>query len=183
MIGFGRIGQAVARRALGFDMDVRAYDPYARDRIEADEQAQWADLDVLLTESDFITIHTMLNDETRHLLDASAFERMKPTAFVINAARGPIIDESALVEALNTGQIAGAGLDVYEREPEMVKGLAACENAVLLPHLGSATRGTRDEMATMAAGNVVAMLRGEPAPHCVNPEVYETDAYAGRTAT
>ncbi len=183
VIGFGRIGQAVARRALGFDMDVLAYDPYAREQIEADEQAEWADFDDLLARSDFVTVHTLLSDETRHLLDAAAFEKMKPSAYVINAARGPIIDEAALVAALNSGQIAGAGLDVYEREPEMVEGLGACENAVLLPHLGSASRGTRDKMATMAAGNAIAMLRGEKAPNCVNPEVYETDAYAGRTAT
>ena len=182
VIGFGRIGQAVARRALGFDMDVLAYDPYAREAIEADEQARWAELDTLLAESDFVSIHTLLSDETRHLIDAAALQKMKPSAYIINAARGPIIDEAALVEALKTGQIAGAGLDVYEREPEMVAGLADCENAVLLPHLGSASRGTRDKMATMAAGNAIAMLRGDKAPNCVNPEVYETSAYAGRTS-
>jgi len=183
VIGFGRIGQAVARRAQGFDMDVLAYDPYARDQIEADEQAQWADFEALLESSDFITIHTLLSEETRHLIDAAAFEKMKRSAYIVNAARGPIIDEAALVEALNSGQIAGAGLDVYEREPEMVAGLAACGNAVLLPHLGSASRGTRDKMATMAADNVLAMLRDEKAPNCVNPEVYETAAYAGRRVT
>jgi glyoxylate reductase len=182
IIGFGRIGRAVARRALGFDMRVLAFDPYARDKIEADEQAEWAELDVLLSESDFVTIHTLLTEETRHLIDAAALEMMKTSAYIINAARGPIIDEAALVEALKSGQIAGAGLDVYESEPEMAEGLAACETAVLLPHLGSASRGTRDKMATMAANNAIAMLRGEKAPNCVNPKVYESDAYAGRTA-
>lgn len=178
VVGFGRIGQAVARRARGFEMRVLAYDPYAREVIEADEQAEWADLDTLLAESDFVTIHTLLSDETHHLIDATALDKMKSTAYLVNAARGPIVDEAALVEALQKGKIAGAGLDVYEREPEMVAGLAACENAVLLPHLGSASRGTRDKMATMAAGNALAMLRGEPAPNCVNPDVYE---HAGRT--
>lgn len=181
VVGFGRIGQAVARRAMGFDMRVLAYDPYAREAIESDAQAEWADLDTLLAESDFVTIHTLLSDETHHLIDAAAFGKMKSTAYLINAARGPIVDEAALVAALNEGTIAGAGLDVYEREPAMVEGLAACENAVLLPHLGSASRGTRDKMATMAATNALAMLRCEPAPNCVNPDVYESDAYAGRT--
>ena len=180
IIGFGRIGKAVARRALGFDMQVLAYDPYARDIIEADEQAEWAELDELLETSDFVTVHTLLSDETRHLLSTNEFERMKPTAYVINAARGPIIDEAALVEALRDGQIAGAGLDVYEREPEMVDGLAELDNAVLLPHLGSASRGTRDKMASMAATNAVAMLKDEQAPNCVNPEVYGSPAYAER---
>ena len=180
IIGFGRIGQAVARRALGFDMQVLAHDPYARDIIEADEQAEWAELDDLLETSDFVTVHTLLSDETRHVLSTDEFGRMKPTAYVINAARGPIIDESALVEALRSGQIAGAGLDVYEREPEMVDGLAELDNAVLLPHLGSASRGTRDKMASMAATNAVAMLKAEQAPNCVNPEVYDSAAYAER---
>jgi len=183
VVGFGRIGQAVARRALGFDMRVLAYDPYAREAIESDEQAEWAELDELLAESDFVTVHTLLSDETRHLIDAAAFDKMKSTAYLVNAARGPIVDEAALVTALNEGKIAGAGLDVYEREPAMVEGLEKCENAILLPHLGSASRGTRDKMATMAASNAVAMLRGETAPNCVNPEVYESDAYAGRTSS
>ncbi len=183
VVGFGRIGQAVARRAVGFDMRVLAFDPYTRQAIEEDEQAQWADLDELLAESDFVTIHTLLSTNTRHLIDAAAFERMKPTAYLINAARGPIVDEEALVQALNAGEIAGAGLDVYEHEPEMAKGLAQCENTVLLPHLGSASRGTRDKMATMAATNCVAMLQGEKAPNCVNSEVYASPAYAGRTAS
>ena len=182
IIGFGRIGQAVARRARGFDMRVLAFDPYARKAIEADEEAEWAEFEELLAESDFVTIHTLLSDETRHLIDAAALDKMKSTAYLINAARGPIIDEAALVVALREGKIAGAGLDVYEREPAMADGLAECDNAVLLPHLGSASRGTRDKMATMAATNALAMLRGERAPNCVNAEVYDTDAYAGRTS-
>ena len=181
VVGFGRIGQAVTRRAMGFDMRVLAYDPYAREAIEADDQAEWADLDVLLAKSDFVSIHTLLSKETRHLISTAEFEKMKPTAYILNAARGPIIDEAALVVALNEGQIAGAGLDVYEQEPEMVQGLAGCKNAVLLPHLGSASRGTRDKMATMAATNAIAMLQGDRAPNCVNADVYDSTAYAKRS--
>ena len=181
VVGFGRIGQAVTRRAMGFDMRVLAYDPYAREAIESDGQAEWADLDVLLAKSDFVSIHTLLSKETRHLISTAEFEKMKPTAYILNAARGPIIDEAALVVALNEGQIAGAGLDVYEQEPEMVQGLAGCKNAVLLPHLGSASRGTRDKMATMAATNAIAMLQGDRAPNCVNADVYDSTAYAKRS--
>jgi glyoxylate reductase len=180
ILGFGRIGQAVARRALGFDMKVIAFDPFAREAIEADEQAEWADLDDLLAASDFVTVHTVLSDDTRHLLGEREFGLMKSTAFLVNAARGPIVDEVALVEALKKKQIAGAGLDVYEKEPAMMEGLAELENTILLPHLGSATRGTRNLMATKAATNALAMLKGEAAPNCLNPEVYETDAYRAR---
>lgn len=180
ILGFGRIGQAVARRALGFDMRVLAHDPFAREAIEADEQASWADLDDLLRESDFVSVHTLLSDDTRHLIGERELALMKPSAYLINAARGPIVDEAALVRALRKKQIAGAGLDVYEREPEMAEGLAELENTVLLPHLGSATRGTRDLMATKAATNALAMLRGERAPNCLNAEVYESAAYRAR---
>jgi len=180
IVGYGRIGQAVARRAVGFDMRILAHDPYAREAIEADEQVEWAELDGLLEASDFVTIHTLLSDETRHLISTAELDKMKPTAYLVNAARGPIVDEAALVEALRAHKIAGAGLDVYEREPEMEPGLAELENTVLLPHLGSASRGTRDKMASMAATNAVAMLRGEPAPNCVNAGVYDSAAYAGR---
>ncbi|MDH3521399.1 MAG: D-glycerate dehydrogenase [Myxococcales bacterium] len=180
ILGFGRIGQAVARRALGFEMRVLAHDPFARAAIEADAQAEWAELDDLLRESDFVSVHTLLSEETRHLISTRELGLMKPTAYLINAARGPIVDEQALVEALRKKQIAGAGLDVYENEPAMAEGLAELENAVLLPHLGSATRGTRDLMATKAATNALAMLRREPAPNCVNPEVYASAAYRAR---
>jgi glyoxylate reductase len=180
ILGFGRIGQAVARRALGFDMRVLAHDPFAREAIEADEQAEWAELDDLLRESDFVSVHTLLSEQTRHLVGERELGLMKPTAYLINAARGPIVDEAALVRALAKKQIAGAGLDVYEDEPAMAEGLAALENTVLLPHLGSATRGTRDLMATKAASNALAMLRGQRAPNCLNPEVYEGSAYRAR---
>jgi len=181
ILGFGRIGRAVARRALGFEMRVLAFDPFAREAIEADEQAEWADLDDLLRESDFVSVHTLLAEETRHLIGERELALMKPSAFLINAARGPIVDEAALVRALRKRSIAGAGLDVYEREPEMAEGLAELDNAVLLPHLGSATRGTRNLMATKAATNALAMARGERAPNCLNPEVYESEAYRARS--
>lgn len=180
IIGFGRIGRAVARRALGFDMRVLAHDPYVHEQIEADADAEWAELDDLLRESDFISIHTLLTDETHHLIGRREFQLMKRTAYLVNAARGPIVDETALVEALRDEAIAGAGLDVYENEPETAPGLAELDNVVLLPHLGSASRATRDKMATMAAENALAMLAGERAPNCVNAEVYSGEAYARR---
>ena len=182
ILGFGRIGQAVARRALGFDMRVLAYDPFARDAIEADGQAEWAELDDLLRESDFVSVHTVLSDDTRQLIGERELSLMKPSAYLINAARGPIMEERALVRALREKQIAGAGLDVYEHEPAMAEGLAEIENVVLLPHLGSATRGTRDLMATKAATNALAMLRGGLVSNCVHTEVYEGAAYRARMA-
>ncbi|CAN5646841.1 glyoxylate reductase [soil metagenome] len=181
IIGFGRIGQAVARRARGFDMRVLAWTPRSRAVIEASDLAEYADLDVLLAESDFVTLHAPLNDETHHLIDERSLRLMKPSACLINAARGEMVDEQALVRALKNGWIAGAGLDVFEREPAMAPGLADCPNAVLVPHIGSGTVGTRAKMAVMAATNAVAHMRNEPAPNIVNPEVYETVAYRERT--
>lgn len=182
VVGYGRIGQAVARRATGFDMEVLAYDPFNRDGVESDEIATWAELDELLERSDFISLHPALTEDTRHLIGEAELRKMKPTAVLVNAARGPVIDEEALVRALQENWIGGAGLDVYEDEPAMKPGLAECDNAVLVPHIGSATRDTRGKMATMAATNALAHLRGERAPNCVNPEVYDTDAYRRRTA-
>ncbi len=180
VIGYGRIGVAVAKRAMGFDMDVLAHDPYNRDGIEASEYASWAELDELLERSDFVTLHSLLTEETHHLIGEAELRKMKPTAHLINAARGPMIDEKALVRALQEGWIGGAGLDVYEDEPAMAPGLAECENAVLLPHIASASSDTRGLMATMAANNAVAHLKRERAPNAVNPEVYETEAYKKR---
>ncbi|HEX6535937.1 MAG TPA: D-glycerate dehydrogenase [Gemmatimonadaceae bacterium] len=180
IVGFGRIGRAVARRALGFDMEVLAYDPYARERIELSDHASWADLPDLLSRSDFVTLHALLTDETHHLIDEGALALMKPTAYLINVARGPVVNEAALVEALREGRIAGAALDVYEHEPDMTPGLAGLPNVLLVPHIASASRETRDRMAAMAAANALAHLRRERAPNVVNPEVYETAAYARR---
>lgn len=181
IIGYGRIGEAVARRAVGFDMEVLAHDPYHRDGVTASPHARWADLGELLERSDFVTLHPLLTDETHHLIGADELRRMKPDAFLINVARGPIVDEAALVQALREGWIGGAGLDVYEDEPRLAPGLAELENVVLLPHIGSASRDTRGRMAAMAALNALAHLRREPAPNVVNPEVYGTDAYRLRT--
>jgi glyoxylate reductase len=180
IVGFGRIGVAVAKRAMGFDMRVLAFDPYARDAVEASDLAEWADLDELLAESDFVTLHPLLTEETRHLLDETRLRRMKPTAYLINASRGPVIDEGALVLALREGWIAGAGLDVYEREPQMAAGLAGLENVVLLPHIASASTDTRGKMASMAAENAVAFLQRRPALNPVNAEVTDTPAYRAR---
>ncbi len=180
VVGYGRIGEAVAKRAMGFDMDVLAFDPYSREAIDGSELATWADLGELLERSDFVTLHCLLTDETHHLIGEAELRRMKSDAHLINAARGPIVDEKALVRALREGWIGGAGLDVYEDEPAMAEGLVECENAVLLPHIASASKDTRGLMASMAATNAVAHLRREPAPNVVNPEVYETEAYRRR---
>ena len=182
IIGYGRIGSAMAKRASGFDMRILAFDPYARPMIESSEHAEWAELDDLLARSDFVTIHSLLTDETRHLLNEERLRSMKPSAFLINAARGPVVDEAALVRALKEGWIAGAGLDVYEHEPSMEPGLAELENVVLVPHIASASVDTRGKMASMAAENALAFLRGERAHDPVNPDVYETEAYRTRAS-
>jgi glyoxylate reductase len=182
IIGYGRIGQAVARRSIGFDMEVLAYDPFNREGVEQDDLATWADLPELLERSDFISLHPALTEDTRHLIGEAELRAMKPTAILINASRGPVIDEEALVRALQEGWIGGAGLDVYEDEPAMKPGLAECETAVLVPHIGSATGDTRGKMASMAATNALAHLASERAPNCVNPEVYDSEAYRQRVA-
>ncbi|MBW3535159.1 MAG: D-glycerate dehydrogenase [Gemmatimonadetes bacterium] len=182
IVGFGRIGQAVARRATGFGMDVLAHDPRNRDRVEAfGPPVRWAELDQLLAESDFVTLHPRLTPETHHLVDARALDLMKSTAYLVNVARGEMVDERALVHALRKGGIAGAALDVFEEEPHMAPGLAELPNVVLAPHIGSASRDTRDRMAVMAADNALHHLRGERAPHVVNPDVYGSEAWRRRT--
>lgn len=183
IVGFGRIGRAVFRRAKGFDMRVLAFDPPLRELIDDTEGVEYAEMDHLLEESDFVSIHTDLNPSTRHLIDGTALGKMKKTAFLINTARGPIVDEEALVGALREGEIAGAGLDVFENEPAMAGGLAELDNVVVLPHIASASRDTRNKMATMCAENAVAILRRERAPNCVNPDVYESEAYRKRVGT
>jgi glyoxylate reductase len=182
IVGFGRIGRAVARRAVGFDMDVLAFDPPARQTIDAHPVARWADLDELLRTSDFVTLHPPLTPETHHLIGEAQLKAMKPTAYLVNAARGPVVQEEALVKALEQGWIAGAALDVYEHEPEMAPGLQDLDNVVLLPHIASASHDTRARMASMAAENAVAHVAGRRAPNVVNPEVYETEAYTRRRA-
>ena len=182
IVGFGRIGATVARRATGFDMEVIAYDPHARALVDASGIARHADLGELLERSDFISLHPLLSKETHHLIDERALRRMKPTAILVNVSRGPVVDEAALVRALNERWIAGAALDVFEHEPAMAAGLAECENAVIVPHIASASADTRDKMATMAAENALAHLRGERAPNAVNADVYSGEAYRARVA-
>jgi len=181
LVGYGRIGQAVARRAAGFEMEVVVHTPRSRDRVEADGH-RWASLPELLEGSDFVSLHTPLTVDTRHLIGEAELRSMKGTAILVNTARGPVVDETALVRALREGWIAAAGLDVYEEEPAMAPGLAELPNVVLLPHIGSASRDTRGRMAEMAAVNALAFARGEEAPHTVNPEVYASRAYRERIA-
>jgi glyoxylate reductase len=170
LVGPGRIAQAVAARAAGFRMTVLYHGRRPSPEMEA-LGGRLVSLDELLAGSDFVSLHTPLSPATRHLIDARALATMKPSAYLINTARGPVVDEPALVEALRSGRIAGAGLDVYEDEPRMAKGLADCPNALLLPHLGSATHATRAAMARMAAENLVAALEGRRPPNLLNPEV------------
>ena len=178
IVGYGRIGRAVARRARGFDMEVLVYDPATVDDADVSQVA----LPEVLAKSDFVTLHAALTPATRHLIGEPELRCMKPTALLINAARGPIIDENALVRALREGWIAGAGLDVYENEPRLVDGLAELSNVVLAPHIASATIETRGRMATIAAANAIAHIRGEPAPDCLNPDVYRSPAWRRRVA-
>ncbi|HEX6810248.1 MAG TPA: D-glycerate dehydrogenase [Planctomycetota bacterium] len=172
LVGFGGIGQAVARRARGFSMRVlytsrRAVAP----EIEQDLQAKHVGLDLLLQQSDFVSLHVPLLPETRHLIGVEQLCRMKRTAFLINTSRGPVVDERALVAALEEGLLAGAGLDVFEEEPKVHPGLLELGNVVLLPHVGSAVHSVRTLMCTLAARNCVAVLTGERPPNPVNPEV------------
>ena len=174
IVGFGRIGQALARRARGFDMRVLYYD-MDRPPVEVEQElgAEYRDLEDLLRESDFVSLHTSLTPQTRHLINAARLALMKPTAVLVNTSRGPIIDEQALVQALQQGQIFAAGLDVFEREPQVHPGLLSCDNAVLIPHLGSATVTTRLAMADLAADNLLAALEDRRPPAPLNPQAWE----------
>jgi glyoxylate reductase len=174
IVGFGRIGRAVARRASGFQMRIIYTDAVrASEAVEKELKAEFQDMNALLAESDFISVHVPLLPETRGLLDTPKFHRMKPTAFLINTSRGPVVNEAALVAALETGKIAGAGLDVYENEPFIHPGLKRA-NVVLAPHMASASLETRTKMACIAAENVVALFTGRRPPNILNPEVLKT---------
>jgi glyoxylate reductase len=176
VVGFGRIGQAVARRSTGFGMRILYYDPVIEAADVARELgARRVDLDTLLRESDFVTVHTPLLPETHHLIGERELDLMKDTAYLINTSRGPVVDEEALTAALRDNKIRGAGLDVYEREPEAYPGLTELKNAVLTPHIASASRETRTKMATTAAENVIAALEGGEPPTLVNPDVWKAD--------
>jgi glyoxylate reductase len=172
IVGIGRIGRGVAHRAKGFNMRVLYYDPHPLPP-DAEQQlgASRVDLGRLLAESDFVSVHVPLTPETHYLLSTAQFAQMKRTAILINTSRGPVIDEAALVEALTAKKIAGAGLDVYEREPAVHPGLIPMTNVVLAPHIASATVRTRSEMSAMAARNMATVVRGGRPPNLVNPEV------------
>jgi glyoxylate reductase len=169
VVGFGRIGRAVARRAQGFGMRVLYYDTAPADGgTERDLRASRVDFDTLLRESDFVTLHTLLSPDTHHLIDETALREMKRTAILVNASRGPVVDEAALVRALTEGWIAAAGLDVFENEPKIHPGLLPLRNVVLAPHIASASRETRLAMASLAVRNCMAVLEGKPALTPVN---------------
>ncbi|MDI3547968.1 MAG: glyoxylate reductase [Halanaerobiales bacterium] len=171
IIGMGRIGQAVAKRAKGFEMKVLYYDAYRRTVEEEKELGiEYRDLENLLQEADFVTIHVPLMPETEHLIGEKELKLMKKTAYLINTARGPIVDERALVKALKNNEIAGAGLDVYEEEPELAPGLTELDNVILAPHIASASIETRTKMAVIAAKNLLAGLKGEEMPNLLNPD-------------
>jgi glyoxylate reductase len=175
--GGGRIGRAVAKRCRGFSMRVLYWGPR---RIAEDAEREldlvYVPLDRLLAESDFVSVHAPLKPETQHLLGARELALMKPSAFIVNTARGPIVDEQALVRALAERRIAGAALDVYEHEPRVETALLTMPNVVLTPHLGSAVAELREEMAHIVVDNIVAVLEGRPPPNCCNPEIYAVPA-------
>jgi len=174
VVGFGRIGKALARRARGFAMRVLYHDVYRPPGgLDQELEAEYRDLEDLLRESDFVSLHTNLTPQTRHLINAERLAIMKPTAVLVNTSRGPVIDEQALARALKEGQIFAAGLDVFEREPDVHPDLLTCENAVLIPHLGSATVETRLAMANLAVDNLFAGLQDGRPPTLLNPEVWE----------
>jgi glyoxylate reductase len=174
--GGGRIGQAMARRARGFGMRLLYWGPRRKPEVEREIPMEFVELDRLLAESDFVSIHSPMRPETYHQIGARELALMKPTAFLINTARGPIVDEAALVRALKKKQIAGAGLDVFEHEPKVAPGLLKLPNVVATPHLGSAVIEVREQMANIVVDNILALLEGRRPPNIVNPEVLEAHA-------
>jgi len=172
LVGFGRIGQAVGRRGGGFGMKILYCDLR---RLPAEEEqkfgATYCSFEDVLRQSDFVSLHPQLSPETRHLMSDAQFALMKKTAFIINTARGPVIDEAALVRALKDKKIAGAGLDVYEHEPQVSPDLVAMDNVVLTPHLGSGVLELREGMANVVADNCIALIEGKPPVSCLNPQV------------
>jgi glyoxylate reductase len=173
LYGFGRIAQATARRARGFSMRVLYH---ARHRVSADVEkefaAEYVDRETLLRQSDFLSLHVPLTPETRHAIGATELSMMKPSAFLINAARGPIVEEEALVQALQAARLAGAGLDVFENEPKVHPALLSLDNVTMMPHVGSATAETRLRMAMLASENLLAALRGQRPKNLVNPVAF-----------
>jgi glyoxylate reductase len=168
IVGLGRIGQAVARRAKGFDMEILYYNRSRKEEAEQELGARYLGLDELLETADFVSIHTPLTEETQHLIGRAELEKMKSEAVLVNTSRGPVVDEDALADALAEGRIFAAGLDVYEEEPKVHPKLLELENAVLAPHIGSGSIETRNKMAALAAENLAAVLRGEQPKTPVN---------------
>jgi glyoxylate reductase len=172
VVGAGRIGYAVAKRATGFSMKILFYDVIPRPEMERDFGARKVDLDTLLRESDFVSIHVPLMKETHHLMNEQTLRLMKKTAYLINNSRGPVVDEKALYNALKKGWIAGAGLDVFEQEPTPLDNpLLKFDNVVVAPHISSASLETRSKMAEMVADNLVAFFEGKKPPNLVNQDV------------
>lgn len=167
ILGAGRIGAAVARRSTGWNMKLLYTARSPKPEMDA-MGARHVDLETALREADYVSVHVPLTPDTHHLLNAERLAMIKPTAYLINTARGPVIDEAALVVALKTGKLAGAGLDVYEDEPVLKQGLSECDNTLLLPHLGSATIQTRARMSELAARNLLSVLDKQAPPHAVN---------------
>ena len=179
VLGMGRIGQTMARRGRGFEMRVLYSDVVqAKPEIEQELGLEYVPMETVLRESDFISVHVPLLPETRGLIGAQQLRLMKKTAILINTSRGPVVDEAALADALESGEIAAAGLDVFEREPEVEPRLLALDNAVLAPHIASASIRTRTQMCIMAAENVVTALEGKRPPNLVNRDLFD-DATAG----
>jgi glyoxylate reductase len=174
IVGFGRIGQGLAKRAQGFDMRLLYFDTQRYPEAEQTYGAQFVAMDTLLRESDFVSLHTVLSKETYHLMDDARLQLMKPSGILINTSRGPVVDPAALYRALASGTIAYAALDVTEPEPiKLDDPLLTLANIIIAPHIASASFQTRDKMATMAAANLIAGLHGERLPNCVNPQVYD----------
>lgn len=172
IVGFGRIGREMARRALGFKMRVLYFSQNrAPEEIERELRVEFAPFDSVLRESDFVSLHVPLLPSTRHLINAEALSKMKSTSYLINTTRGPVVDEAALVNALEASRLAGAGLDVYEREPKVHPGLLERKDVVLAPHIGSATIETRTKMAQVAVNNVVAFFAGQEPPNALNSPI------------
>lgn len=173
IIGAGRIGTAMALKSKGFAMKVLYSDMAANHVLEEEVGARKVSFEELIRQADYVSLHVPLLPETRHLINGEVLRKMKPTAYLINTSRGPVVNEADLAAALRSGEIAGAALDVYEFEPRMVAGLADLDNVVLTPHTASATKDTRTNMALKAANNLLAMLKGTRPPDCVNPELYD----------
>ncbi len=174
IVGFGRIGQGLAKRAQGFDMRLLYFDTQRYPEAEQKYGAQFVEMDTLLREADFVSLHTVLSKETYHLMDDARLKLMRPSGILINTSRGPVVDPAALYRALSSGTIAYAALDVTEPEPITLDDpLLTLDNIIIAPHIASASFQTRDKMATMAAANLIAGLRGERLPNCVNPQVYD----------